>query len=457
MAQSQQYPDLPSTPLLPRPYRGLSRQQVSELRQQYLSPALLLYYSTPIMIVEGRMQYVWDDRGKRYVDAFGGIAAVSIGHCHPHVAKAVQEQVETIQHTTVIYLHPTIARFAEKLAGTFPAGSGLQVSYFTNSGSESNDLALLMCRLYTGRFDAIALRNGYHGGTHAAMALTAQSTWKFPIPHSFGVHFGMPGYCYRCPMGLCYPACDLKCARDVAETILYETPGEIACFICEAIQGVGGVIVPPPDYLKIIYEAVRKAGGLCIADEVQAGLGRIGERFWAFEYWGVVPDMVTMAKGIGNGAALGAVVTRMDVAKGLAGRLHFNTFGGNPVAAAAGLATLEAIGADHLRENARNVGGHLKNRLLGMQERHPLIGEVRGMGLMLGMELVRDRQTREPARDEAHDVAEQAKEHGLLIGTSGIFGNTIRLTPPLCFTKDDADFAADCLDQALAEAESRMR
>ncbi|NLE58752.1 MAG: aminotransferase class III-fold pyridoxal phosphate-dependent enzyme, partial [Planctomycetes bacterium] len=215
--------------------------------------------------------------------------------------------------------------------------------------------------------------------------------------------------------------------------------------------------VPPPDYLKIIYEAVRKAGGLCIADEVQAGLGRTGEAFWAFENWDVVPDMVTMAKGIGNGAALGAVVTRMSVAKGLAGRLHFNTFGGNPVAAAAGLATLDAIEAESLRENARNVGGHLKNRLLEMQERRQLIGEVRGMGLMLGVELVRDRQTQEPARDEAHEVVERAKEHGLLVGASGIFGNTIRLTPPLCFTKDDADFTADCLDRALAEIESRTR
>lgn len=457
MVTSQRYPDLPDASFIPKAYTGLSRQQVSELRHRYLSPALLLYYSNPIMIVEGRMQYVWDDTGKRYLDAFGGIAAVSIGHCHPHVAKAVQEQVNLIQHTTVIYLHPTIAQFAEKLAATFPAGSGLQVSYFTNSGSESNDLALLMCRLYTGRFDAIALRNGYHGGTHATMALTAQSTWKFPIPHSFGVHFAMPGYCYRCPMGLRYPACDLKCARDVAQTILYETPGEIACFISEAIQGVGGVIVPPPDYLRIIYEAVRKAGGLCIADEVQAGLGRTGETFWAFENWGVVPDMVTMAKGIGNGAALGAVVTRMDVAKGLAGRLHFNTFGGNPVAAAAGLATIEAIETENLRENARQVGAYLKSRLLEMQQRHPLIGEIRGMGLMLGMEFVRDRESREPAKDEAHDVAELAKEHGLLVGTSGIFGNTIRLTPPLCFTKDDADFAADCLDQALAEVQARAR
>jgi len=176
-----------------------------------------MYYDQPVMIVEGKMQYVWDDTGKRYLDAFAGIASISVGHCHPHVVAAVQDQAGRIQHTSVICLHPTIARFAEKLAGRFPDDSGLQVSYFTNSGSESNDLAVMRCRLYTGRFDMIALRNGYHGGSQATMALTAQSTWKFPVPHSFGAHFAIPGYCYRCPLGLGYPSCGVKCARDVAE------------------------------------------------------------------------------------------------------------------------------------------------------------------------------------------------------------------------------------------------
>ncbi len=447
---NDRHSSLPASAYVPEPYGGPSKEEVLALRRQFLSPALLMYYSEPVMIVEGKMQYVWDSSGKRYLDAFGGIASVSVGHCHPHVVGAIQEQAGRIQHTTVIYLHPTIARFAEKLASHFPEDSGLAVSYFTNSGSESNDLAVMMCRLHTGRFDVIALRNGYHGGSQATMALTGQSTWKFPVPHSFGAHFAMPGYCYRCPLGLSYPSCDVRCARDVAEVIRYETSGEIACFIAEAIQGIGGVVTPPPEYFQIAYEAVRQAGGLCIADEVQCGLGRTGETFWAFEHWGVRPDVVTVAKGIGNGAALGVATTRMEIAERLAGRLHFNTFGGNPVSMAAGLATLEVIDTENTQQNARRLGGHLKSRLRELQDRHRLIGEVRGMGLMIGIELVRDRGTKEPADTEAHDVSELARDRGLLVGTSGIFGNTIRLTPPMCITRDDADFIVDCLDEVLS-------
>jgi len=451
MARDDTHHAIPGNGHAPGPYAGPSRRDVLRLRQRFLSPALLLYYREPVMIVEGRMQYVWDETGKRYLDAFGGIASVSVGHCHPHVVQAIREQAARVQHTSVIYLHPTIARFAESLAAHFPSASRLEVSYVTNSGSEANDLAAMMCRLHTGRFDVIALRNGYHGGSQATMALTAQSTWKFPVPHAFGAHFAMPGYCYRCPLGLTYPACGVKCARDVADVIRYETPGEIACFIAEAIQGVGGVVTPPPEYFQIAYEQIRKAGGLCIADEVQCGLGRTGAHFWGFENWSVTPDMVTVAKGIGNGTALGAVTTRMEIAEGLAGRLHFNTFGGNPVATAAGLATLEVIDAEKTRQNAATIGEHLKTRLLELQDRYPLIGEVRGMGLMLGIELVRDRATKEPAETEGHDVAEMARERGLLVGTSGIFGNTIRLTPPMCITRDDADFIVDCLAAALGE------
>lgn len=440
---------LPECSYTPEPYRGPSKEDVMAVRRRYLSPGLFLYYREPLMLVEGHMQFVWDETGKRYLDAFGAIVSISVGHCHPRVSRAVAEQAGRIMHTTCIYLHPTVGRFAEALAAHMPAGSGLEVSYFTNSGSEANDLAILMSRLHTGAFDVIALRNAYHGGSQSTMSLNAQSTWKFPVPHSFGTHFTVPGYCYRCPLGLTYPACDLKCARDVGEVIRYETSGAVACFIAEPIQGVGGVITPPPEFFAICYEEVRKAGGLCVADEVQSGFGRTGRHFWGFENWGVTPDVVTMAKGIGDGAALGAVTTRMDVARTLTGRLHFNTFGGNPISVAAGLATLEVIDADGLQQNAERVGGHLKSRLLQLQEKHPAIGEVRGLGLMLGVELVQDRSTREPAPALAADIAELAKERGLLVGKSGLFGNTLRLTPPLCINRDDADFIADCLDEVL--------
>ena len=287
------------------------------------------------------------------------------------------------------------------------------------------------------------------------MGLTAHGTWKFKSNVSIGVKHATPGYCYRCPYGLEYPSCEVKCARDLEELIRYETPGEVACFIAEPIQGVGGAVVPPPEYFRIAYDIVRRHGGLCVADEVQTGFGRTGTKFWGFENWGVTPDLVTLAKGIGNGAPLGACVTRPEVAAILKKRLHFNTFGGNPVSMVQGLATLEVIDAEDIQQNALRVGGHLKQRLREVQERQPLIGEVRGMGLMLGVELVRDRTTKEPATTETADVVELCKGRGLLLGKGGLYGNVLRVKPPMCLTKDDADFLADCLDEVLERVAAR--
>ena len=263
---------LPMTDHRPAPYQGPSREEVLALRQKYLTPGLLTYYQQPLMIVEGHMQYVWDETGKQYLDAFAGIVTVSVGHCHPKIIAKVRDQVGKLQHTTTIYLHPTVALLGKKLADKMPSGSGLTNSYFTNSGSEANEVAILSAREFTKNTDVISLRNGYHGGTQAAMALTAVGTWKFKSSPSANVKHATPGYCYRCPYGLEYPSCDVKCARDVEELIRYETPGEVACVIAEPIQGVGGVVTPPPkEYFGIIYEIVRKHGGLCIADEVQTG------------------------------------------------------------------------------------------------------------------------------------------------------------------------------------------
>jgi alanine-glyoxylate transaminase / (R)-3-amino-2-methylpropionate-pyruvate transaminase len=241
----------------------------------------------------------------------------------------------------------------------------------------------------------------------------------------------------------------VKCARDTKEVIEYETSGQVAVFIAECIQGVGGTIVPPPEYFKIVYEIVRKAGGLCVADEVQGGFGRTGTAFWAFENWGVVPDAVTMAKGIGNGIPLAAFVSRPEISKTLGNRIHFNTFGGNPMSMAQGLATLDVIEQENIQERAHRIGGRLKQRLMALADRHQMIGDVRGMGLMLGVELVKDRKTKEPARAEAANVLELCKERGLIIGKGGLYGNTLRIKPPMCLTEDDADFLADCLDEVL--------
>jgi alanine-glyoxylate transaminase/(R)-3-amino-2-methylpropionate-pyruvate transaminase len=448
---------LPASDHSPEPYDGPTRDEVVALRREYLTPGLISYYRDPLLVVEGHMQYLWDETGKQYLDAFAGIVTVSVGHCHPRIVDRVKEQLGRLQHVTTLYLHPTIGQFAKKLAEHMPADSGLSVSYFTNSGSEANELAILSSREFTGNAEVISLRNGYHGGTQGTMGLTAHGNWKFKTNPSLNVRYATPGYCYRCPYGLEYPSCDVKCARDVEELIRHETPGEVACFIGEPIQGVGGAVTPPPEYFGIVYEIVRKHGGLCVADEVQTGFGRTGTKFWGFENWGVTPDLVTMAKGIGNGAPLGALVTRPEIARMMTNRIHFNTFGGNPISMTQGLATLEVIDSEGIQANALKVGGHLKARLLELMERQPLIGEVRGMGLMLGVELVRDRITKEPASTETAEVLELCKVRGLLVGKGGINGNVLRIKPPMCLTTNDADFLVDCLDEVLEVIGSKIQ
>lgn len=442
---------LPICDHTPAPYEGPSREEVFALRKQYVSPGVLTYYKDPLMIVEGKMQYVWDETGRRYLDAFAGIVTVSVGHCHPKVIEKVQKQNGQLQHTTTIYLHPTIGQFAEKLASHMP--EGLDRTYFTNSGSEANEIAILSAREHTGNTEVIALRNGYHGGTATTMGLTAHGNWKFKSNQAQAIHHSHAGYCYRCPYGLEYPSCDVKCARDIKEVIEYQTPGEVACFIGEPIQGVGGTIVPPKEYFQIVYDIVRAHGGICIADEVQGGFGRTGEHFWAHQHWGVKPDAITMAKGIGNGAPLGAFTTTEEISEVMTNRIHFNTYGGNPVSMTQGLATLEVIEEDGIQENARVVGGHIKDRLLELQDKHALIGDVRGMGLMLGVELVRDRKSKEPANTEAAAVMERMKDHGVIVGKGGLYGNTLRIKPPMCLTKDDADYLVDTLDLVLTEVQ----
>src|ERR1041385_304565 len=375
-------PVLPICNYSARKYTGPSAEEVLALRKQFLNPGLFLYYKKPIMLVEGRMQYVWDDTGKRYLDGLGGIVTISVGHCHPHVVDAARRQNETLQHSTTIYLHPNIAEFAEKLASKFPGD--LKVCYFVNSGSEANDLALLMARAYTGNYDVISLRNAYHGGNVSGMGLTAHSTWKFNVPHSFGVHHALVPDPYRGAFGRNDPEAGKKYAADVKQLIDFATPGQVAGFIAESIQGVGGVVVFPEGYLKHAYEHVRAAGGVCIADEVQAGFGRTGTHFWGFETQGVIPDIVTMAKGIGNGCPLAAVVTTPEIAKVLAQKIHFNTFGGNPGVSAIGKAVLEVIDKEKLQANSLELGNYILAGLDQLKGKHKIIGDVRGKGLMLG-------------------------------------------------------------------------
>ena len=441
-------PELPPFNYQPQPYGGPSAEEVLRLRREFLNPGIFLYYKKPLMLVEGKGQYVFDETGRRYLDALGGIVTVSVGHCHPDVVEAARRQNEMLQHSTTIYLHPNISEYAEKLAAKMPGD--LKVCYFVNSGSEANDLALLMARACTSNYDVIALRNSYHGGNASGMGLTAHRTWKYNVPHSFGVHHAVTPDPYRGAWGREDKNAGRNYAADVKSLIDHATSGQIAGFIAESIQGVGGCVVFPDDYLRYAYEHVRAAGGVCIADEVQTGFGRTGTHFWGFEMQGVLPDIVTMAKGIGNGAPLAAVVTTPKIAATLADRIHFNTFGGNPVVCAQGKAVLDVIARENLQENALKIGDQIAAGLNQLKEKHKIIGDVRGKGLLLGIELVKDRATKEPAKAECAEVLEISKDMGLLLGKGGLHGQTIRFSPPMNLHSGDADFLLEVLDIALS-------
>jgi alanine-glyoxylate transaminase / (R)-3-amino-2-methylpropionate-pyruvate transaminase len=298
------------------------------------------------------------------------------------------------------------------------------------------------------------LRNAYHGGSPSAMGLTSHYTWKYPMPQNVGVHHVMNPDPYRNPFSGTPEEIARLAANEIRETIRYSTPGKVAAFIAEPIQGVGGATAGASNYFQEAYRITREFGGLCIADEVQTGFGRTGENYWGFQNFGVTPDIVTMAKGIGNGVPLAAVTTRMEVARALTQRIHFNTFGGNPVSMAAGLAVLDVIDEEGLQNNCKVVGTHLIEGLKKLQQRHAIIGDVRGMGLMIGVELVRDRATREPAKNETLDVLEACREMGMLIGKGGLDGNVLRIKPPMCITLDDANYALEVLDRAFASVAS---
>lgn len=440
---------MPPCDFKPPVYTGPSREEVLADRQRYLNPGLITYYKNPIMIVDGHMQYLFDEKGRRYLDLFAGIVSVSCGHCHPKIARRVQEQVGRLQHTTTIYLNPNVTELGKKLAAKLPGE--LEVAYFTNSGSEANDLAILMARLYTGNRDVIALRNCYHGASGITFGLTSHHTWKYAAsPGDHIYHAACPDP-YRSLFEGTPQEIARKSVDDLRDLIRFSTTGKLAAYIAEPIQGVGGTTHGSKEYLAEAYKAVREHGGLCIADEVQTGFGRTGEHYWGFQNFDVMPDIVTMAKSLGNGAPIAAVVTRKEIADTMRQKLHVNTFGGNPVSTAAALGVLEVIDEEGLQENARIVGARYKRGMEELQKKHMIVGDVRGMGLMLGMELVRDRKTKEPAKEETAALHEMMKDEGILVGKGGLFGNVLRIKPPLCITKEDVDFTLSVMDRCLGK------
>jgi alanine-glyoxylate transaminase / (R)-3-amino-2-methylpropionate-pyruvate transaminase len=413
-----------------------SAKAISDRRDRFYSASQRKFvpYREPLILKRGKGQYLWDEKDRRYIDLLGMNLCISVGHAHRQVVTAAAEQMHDLTHCTTMFSHPVPAQYSEELAATMPSGHEWVV-HLTNSGSEAIDLALLMSRASTGRIDLLALASSYHGATFGAQSVTGISDFRHPVPQLGGVTFVAEPNQYRGIHG----AGTQAYLAEVKRAIDSSTSGRLAGILLEPVQGYGGIVPLPDGYIAGAFERVRAAGGLCIVDEVQSGVGRTGDAFWAFESHGVVPDIVVAAKGIGNGLPLGAVIAKREVAECMADKFLFHTYGANPVTSAAGRAVLQVIRDERLQENARVVGAELKAELEKLRSRFPLIGDVRGRGLMLAIELVLDRTTKEPATAATLAVFEGMRQHGLIASRSGPYRNVIRMCPPLCLSRSDID------------------
>uniref|UniRef100_A0A8C0EMD5 Alanine--glyoxylate aminotransferase 2, mitochondrial n=1 Tax=Bubo bubo TaxID=30461 RepID=A0A8C0EMD5_BUBBB len=413
---------MPTCNFVPEKYKSYPYERMQKIREQNISPSLRMYYKKPLLLHQGHMQWLFDYEGQRYLDLFAGIVTVSVGHCHPKVTVAAQKQLGRLWHTANIYMHPSIHEYAEKLTSLLP--DPLKVVYLTNSGSEANDLAMFMARLYTHVF------RGPWGGSHCRDS-PVQTVRKC-----------------SCSEGVCHA--NDQYIEQFKDTLNTSVPKTIAGFIAEPIQGVNGAVQYPRRFLKEAYQLVRERGGVCISDEVQTGFGRTGSHFWGFETHGVVPDIVTLAKGIGNGFPMAAVVTTKDIASSLAQNLHFNTFGGSPLACVVGAAVLDAIEEDGLQKNSEDVGTYMLLELAKLRDEFEVVGDVRGKGLMIGVEMVTDKDSRHPLpAEEISQIWEDCKDMGVLIGRGGLYSQTFRIKPPMCINKKDVDFAVEVFHTAL--------
>jgi 4-aminobutyrate aminotransferase len=425
----------------------MTKDEILIANREFLFPMVFHYFQEALVIEKAKDQYVWDADGHQYLDFFGGILTVSVGHCNDAVNAKIHEQVDKLQHVSTVFATEPQAALAKKIASITPGN--LKKSFFTNSGTEANETAILAARCYTGSTEIIALRHSYHGRSALAMAMTGQDSWRMGPPMPNGIVYAHNAYCYRCPFGLTYPSCEVRCATDMEEMIRTTTNGRVAGIIAEPIQGVGGFITPPKEYFPIVAEIVRNHGGIFISDEVQTAWGRTGNKWFGIEQWGVTPDVITSAKGLGNGMPIGLTVARPEVADSLKG-ISISTFGGNPVTNAAAKAVIDFVEEHNLAANAASMGCYLRGKLNELREKYSVIGEVRGMGLMQALELVEDRQTKAPAKAATAQVMEGARRNGLLIGKGGLYGNVIRISPPLNIGKADIDQFAESLDSAFA-------
>lgn len=425
----------------------MTRDEIILAQKEYLFPSVFHYFREPLVISHARDQYVWDADGKQYLDFFGGIVTVSVGHSNPKVTSRVHEQIDKLVHVSTVFATEPQAALAKKVAGITP-GQALTKSFFTNSGTEANETAILAARCYTGVPEIIALRHSYHGRSAMAMTLTGQAGWRLGGVTAPGIVHAVNAYCYRCPFHLEYPSCEVACASDVEEVIRTTTSGRVAGMIAEPIQGVGGFITPPKEYFPIVAGIVRKYGGIFISDEVQTAWGRTGGKWFGIEQWGVTPDVITSAKGLGNGLPIGITTARAGVADAMKG-VTISTFGGNPVTATAAKAVLDYIEEEKLLSHTAEVGAYLRGKLLELKDKHTLIGDVRGMGLLQSLELVEDRATKTPATRETAEMMEACRENRVLIGKGGLYGNVLRMSPPMNISKSDVDQFVCALDEAF--------
>lgn len=422
----------------------IGSEEILRKKRDYLIPCVYHFYNQPMQLVRGKMQYLYDSTGKEYLDCFAGVSVVNCGHCNPEITKAICEQVNTLQHTCTIYLTQNIVDLAEQLAKITPGR--LQKTFFCSSGSEASEGAALLATLYTGNSEFISLRQGLHGRNKLGMSLTGLSMWRTDPAPVGGINFAPNAYCYRCPYNKRYPECDLACANEIETIIKTATSGKVAAMFAEPIQGNGGIITPPPDYFKRVKAILDKYGILLIIDEVQTGFGRTGKLF-AMEHYDVEPDIMTMAKALANGTPVGAFTARAEIAD-VYTRPGASTLGGNPVTAAASLATLNYMITNDLASKAANLGAQLKDGLLHLQQKYPIIGDVRGLGLMLGAELVLTDKS--PATKETDMILEEMKNRGFLLGKNGPDRNVLAFQPPLVITASDISNLLNNLDDVLS-------
>jgi len=428
---------------------------VREKHREFMLPATIQYYKETPVLTEGKGLRIRDADGNEYLDFFGGILTVSVGHANERVNAAVRAQIDRLSHVSSLYPSLPVVELAERLARLAPGN--LKQTCFTASGTEADETAVMLAELFTGSTEIVALRHGYSGRSTLAQSLTGVSGWRALPTMVPGVKHAVSPYCYRCPLKLTYPSCGIACAKDIEELIRTTTTGRIAAFIAEPIQGVGGFITPPPEYFEIAVSIIRKFGGVFICDEVQTGFGRTGGTMWGIEHWGVQPDIMTAAKGIANGLPLGMTIATPEIAASLKA-LTISTFGGNPVSTAAANATIQIIEEEDLPGNAARMGALLRAGLEDLRARFPhSIGDVRGMGLMQGMELVADEMVGDRTPDPAmtNRVFEEARQRGLLIGKGGLYGNAFRIAPALNVGAPDIHEAIAILRESFAAAGAR--